>query len=156
MFLKRLIFVLLIANIGYFAYSQTWFQNLIGDGDASQREPDRLGKQINADAILVKPIHNLTSKSTASVEPVACTVQREQWIIYMGPYLTHAVSDKKRSELKQLGIASIEVSKPTHKIGLSLGQFDTETQANQALKELGARGVRTATTMLWGTVDAPC
>lgn len=165
MFLKKLILALLIINLGYFVYSQAWFQTLIGDGDATQREPQRVTKQINAEAILVKPIHTVASPSAAPTEAATtvaarsaevCTVKREQWVIYMGPYLTQAASNKKRSELKQLGVASTEVSKPTLKIGLSLGQFDTEVQANQALKELGTKGVRTATTLFWATVEAPC
>ena len=74
----------------------------------------------------------------------------------MGPYLTTALNERKKAELKQLGVTSTEVSKPNLKIGLSLGQFATEALAKDALKRLGSKGVKTATIVLWATVDAPC
>jgi hypothetical protein len=157
--LKKIVFLLLIANLGYFCYSQGWLQLLTG-GDASQREPDRVAKQINAEAIQIKPVPTVATipvtPQAISRPAEACTVQREQWMIYMGPYLTPEFNKKKKAELKQLGVPSTEVSKPTLKLGLSLGQFNTEVLARDELKRLGNKGVKTATVMLWATVDAPC
>ena len=161
MSLKKLVLALLIANLGYFCYSQGWLQLLTGD-DSSQREPDRIAKQINAEAIQIKPMSTVAT-NTAAPPPQAtsrpaetCTVQREQWLIYMGPYLTTTLNERKKAELKHLGVASTEVSKPNLKIGLSLGQFATEALAKEALKRLGGKGVKTASVVLWATVDAPC
>lgn len=154
MSLKKLVLLLLIANLGYFGYSQGWLRMLTG-GDSSQREPDRITKQINADAIQIKPV--TSAAPLAAVQPAeVCTVQREQWLIYMGPYLTPAFNERKKAELKQLGVASTEISKPSLKIGLSLGQFDTEALAREEFKRLGSKGVRTATVILWATIPAPC
>ena len=159
MSLKKLVLALLIVNLGYFCYSQGWLQLLTG-GDSAQREPDRMAKQINAEVIQVKPVPTIATipvVSQAISRPAeACTVQREQWLIYMGPYLTTALNERKKAELKQLGVTSTEVSKPNLKIGLSLGQFATEALAKDALKRLGSKGVKTATIVLWATVDAPC
>jgi len=150
--LKKLILVLLIVNLGYFCYSQGWLQLLTGS-DSLQREPERIAKQINAEAIQVKPAE---LPQTTPLLAEACIVQREQWLIYMGPYLTPAFNEQKKTELEQLGVTSTEISKPNLKIGLSLGQFDTEALANEALNRLGKKGVKTATVVLWGTVGAPC
>ena len=159
MSLKKLVLALLIVNLGYFGYSQGWLQLLTG-GDSSQREPERISKQINAEAIQIKPIPAIATIPSApeaiSRPAETCTVQSEQWMIYMGPYLTTALNERKKAELKQLGVASTEVSKPNLKIGLSLGQFATEALAKEALKRLGGKGVKTATIVLWATVDAPC
>jgi hypothetical protein len=153
--LKKLVFALLIVNLGYFCYSQGWLQLLMG-GDSSQREPERVAKQINAEAIQIKPAKPAGLPQATSRLAEACTVQREQWLIYMGPYLTPALNERKKAELKQLGVTSTEISKPNLKIGLSLGQFDTEALAKEAFNRLGNKGVKTATVVLWGTVDAPC
>ncbi len=160
MSLKKLVLALLFANLGYFCYSQGWLQ-LLTNGDSSQREPDRITKQINAEAIQIKPIATVATIPAAPPQVTprpaeACTVQREEWLIYMGPYLTTTLNERKKAELKQLGVASTEVSKPNLKIGLSLGQFDTEALAKEALKRLGSKGVKTATVLLWATEDAPC
>ena len=160
MSLKKLVLALLIVNLGYFCYSQGWLQLLTG-GDSSQREPDRITKQINAEAIQIKPAPSIATIAAASPPTTArptevCTVQREQWLIYMGPYLTPALNERKKAELKQLGVTSTAISKPSLKIGLSLGQFDTEDLAKEEFKRLGNKGVRTATVVLWGTADAPC
>ncbi len=159
MSLRKLVLALLIVNLSYFCYSQGWLQLLTGE-DSSQREPERIAKQINAEAIQIKPIPTIAtipSAPQAMPRPVeTCTVQREQWMIYMGPYLTTTLNERKKAELKQLGVTSTEVSKPNLKIGLSLGQFATEALAKEALKRLGGKGVKTATIVLWATVDAPC
>ncbi len=159
MSLKKFVLALLIANVGYFTYNQTWFQSLLGD-DASQREPERIAKQINAEAVLVTPLPALANIATPPITTTstaeACTVLHEQWVIYMGPYATTAANNKKRAELKQLGVVSSEISKPTLKLGLSLGQFESENAARAALKKFNDKGVKTATVMLWATMDAPC
>ncbi len=166
MSLKKIIALLIIVNIGYFAYSQGWLQSIAGSENA-QREPERLTKQINADAIQVTPAampsHATTpstsdagAPSTAAAPTQPCTAQREQWIVYMGPYPTVEANRRKKVELKQLGIASTEVSKPRFLNGLSLGQFETENLARDALKRFNAKGVKTATVVLWATKTEPC
>jgi cell division protein FtsN len=158
--LKKLVLALLVINLGYFVYSQGWLQSLIG-GDGSQREPERMTKQINPDAILVKPTSALAKSTvaapanpTATVE--ACLQDREEWVIYMGPYATTTLRDNKKAELKKFGIANKEIAKSKLPVGLSLGQFNTEAAAREELKRLAAKGVRTATVMLWDKVTAPC
>jgi hypothetical protein len=97
-FLKRLCVALLVANVGYFAYSQGWLGSLLGSGSA-QREPQRLAKQIDPDALGVslapsaaaESLPSATAVSSVSVASSAsnCNISApapEQWRVYMGPY----------------------------------------------------------------------
>lgn len=154
MSLKKLVLLLLIANLGYFGYSQGWLRALTGE-ESSQREPSRLAKQINSEAIQIKLITDTTPPVESSAAEI-CTAQHEAWLVYMGPYRTPALSEKKKIELKQRGVASTDISKPSMKIGLSLGQFESEALAKEELKRLSSKGVKTAAVILWSTVTEPC
>jgi len=156
-FLKKLALGLLIANALYFVYHQNWLHQLI-HADSSQREPERILKQIYPDAIAIKPIDAAAAPpATPMAAAEVCTAgPREQWLIYMGPYPTRALADKKKNELTQLGVTSSDISRVDLKIGLSLGQFATEALASAELKRLNRKGIKTATILLWATVSDPC
>lgn len=47
--------MLLLINIGYLAYTEDWFNRLLGE-DLEQREPWRLTQQVNADAVEIKEL----------------------------------------------------------------------------------------------------
>jgi len=70
--------------------------------------------------------------------------QPERWMLFMGPYASPAVLERKRAELQALKLNAREVTHAQWGQGLSLGAFDSNAQAQQALSELGQRGVRTA------------
>ena len=55
MLLKRFVMLLLLLNIGYLAYTEGWFNRLLGE-DQDQREPWRLTQQVNADAVEIKEL----------------------------------------------------------------------------------------------------
>ncbi len=76
-----------------------------------------------------------------AIEPA---VEPPRWIVYMGKYLTVENVDRKRSELRQIGVSFEAVSNPSLEPGLSLGGFPTEDAAAQFLESLTRRGVRTA------------
>ena len=76
-----------------------------------------------------------------SLEP---TVEPAHWIVYMGKYPTIEAVNKKKAELRYLGVSFQSVLNPALEFGLSLGGFRTENEANQLLGELSQRGVRTA------------
>ena len=154
MFLKRLLIALLIANIGYFAYAQGWLGNLMG-GDTLQREPQRLAKQINPELLNVSfapeaaPTLAPTPAVAMSCNPDAGAV--EQWLVYMGPYASKDMLDKKKAELQRLGVTSSEVSKTSLPRGLALGSFPSEDLARASWLALQGRGIKTATVILWST-----
>jgi hypothetical protein len=72
------------------------------------------------------------------------TVEPARWIVYMGKYPTLEALNKKKGELRQLGVSFQEVVNPALELGLSLGGFKAENEANEQLNQLSQRGVRTA------------
>lgn len=71
-----------------------------------------------------------------------------RWIVFMGPYATAEDLAKKRSQLAYLNLTFEPLSNPALGLGLSLGGFETQAQANAAREALGKRGVRTARVVL--------
>lgn len=76
-----------------------------------------------------------------SLEPV---VEPPRWIVYMGKYLTADNVNRKKAELRQLGISFEPLSDPALEPGLSLGGHASEAEATRQLEALAERGVRTA------------
>jgi hypothetical protein len=71
-------------------------------------------------------------------------IESARWIVYMGKYANAAELAKKRSELASLNLQFEPLINPELELGLSLGGFETQAQANVALAALSRRGVRTA------------
>ena len=72
------------------------------------------------------------------------TVEPANWIVYMGKYPTIEAVNKKKAELRYLGVSFQSVINPTLEFGVSLGGFRAEAEANEQLNQLTQRGVRTA------------
>lgn len=72
------------------------------------------------------------------------TVEPANWIVYMGKYPTIEAVNKKKAELRYLGVSFQSVINPTLEFGVSLGGFRAEAEANEQLNQLSQRGVRTA------------
>jgi len=68
----------------------------------------------------------------------------ERWIVYMGKYASSADLAKKRAQLANLRLTFYPLVNAALEPGLSLGAYESETQARAALETLSARGVRTA------------
>lgn len=66
-----------------------------------------------------------------------------RWIVYMGKYNDEALA-KKRSELRQLGVAFRAVSNPALAPGLALASFPAQADAEKELARIATKGVRTA------------
>ncbi|MDB5947724.1 MAG: hypothetical protein JWQ33_2750, partial [Ramlibacter sp.] len=67
-----------------------------------------------------------------------------RWIVYMGKYPSAEAVNKKKGELRQLGVSFQPLVNPALELGLSLGGFTSEDQANEHLNTLAQRGVHTA------------
>lgn len=78
---------------------------------------------------------------TWTLEP---QVEPARWIIYMGKFPNEAALDRKRAELEKMKLEVDLVGKPELQLGLSLGVFETQAQAQAELTALQRRGVRTA------------
>jgi hypothetical protein len=67
-----------------------------------------------------------------------------RWIIYMGPYPSADAVNRKRAELRGIGVVYSPLVNPALEPGLSLGRFASSAEATTAMNGLTARGVRTA------------
>lgn len=68
------------------------------------------------------------------------------WLVYMGPYGDAEALGRKQDELRRIrGLNFEEVRSPANlAMGLSLGRYNQEAQAHNALETLRQRGIRTA------------
>ena len=71
------------------------------------------------------------------------TTVPERWMVYMGRFADAEVVEKKRAELRALGV-SYDRPGAAWEHGLSLGRFSSEERAQAALKDLARQGIRTA------------
>jgi hypothetical protein len=72
------------------------------------------------------------------------TVEPARWIVYMGKFPNAAALEKKRAELDKMKLKLQPLDNPELQLGLSLGRFETQAQAQASLNTLQRRGVRTA------------
>jgi len=176
--LRALVLALLLANAGYFA----WTQGLLADyglAPAVQSEPQRLAQQIRPEAMQLlasgearqgegKPpaaaeclqagpfteqeANALRSRLQNSL-PVGSwslenSVEPDRWIVYMGKYASEEALAKKRGELRQLGLSVEPLINPALGPGLSLGHFSAQPDAERELAKTAQSGVRTAKVVL--------
>ena len=66
------------------------------------------------------------------------------WIVYMGQFVSQAALQKKLAELASMKLPTESLRDPALEPGLSLGGFDSQALAEDALVLLGSRGVRHA------------
>ena len=67
-----------------------------------------------------------------------------RWIVYMGRYPSTEALNKKKAELRYLGVSFQTPLNPALELGLSLGGFKSEEEAGEFRDGLVQRGVRTA------------
>lgn len=75
---------------------------------------------------------------------VDTAVEPARWIVYLGKYDDVQTLTKKRAELRALNVRLEPLTNPALELGLSLGGFDSEAGADEALTALGKQGVRAA------------
>ncbi|PZO14262.1 MAG: sporulation protein [Burkholderiales bacterium] len=67
-----------------------------------------------------------------------------RWIVYMGRYDNQQQLDRKKDELRGLGVSYREITAPGLAPGLALGTYSTEAAAQQAQQKAERDGVRTS------------
>ncbi len=67
-----------------------------------------------------------------------------RWIVYMGRYDNQQQVDRKKDELRALGVSFREINAPGLAPGLALGTYSSEAAAQQALQKAERDGIRTA------------
>ncbi|HSI55458.1 MAG: SPOR domain-containing protein [Ramlibacter sp.] len=172
--LRLLVLVLLLANAAYFAWSQNLLASWgIAPTQQSephrleqQIKPQSVrvlardeARRIEAAAVakvpeclqsgLIEEAQAGTVKQALESWPAGAwimepAVEPARWIIYMGKYPAADNVNRKKAELRGLGISFEALSNPALEPGLSLGGFATEAEATQQMEGLAKRGVRTA------------
>lgn len=66
-----------------------------------------------------------------------------RWIVYMGRYDNQQQVERKKDELRALGVSFREITAPGLAPGLALGTYSTEAAAQQALQKAERDGIRT-------------
>jgi hypothetical protein len=80
----------------------------------------------------------------ASQWQLAETRSGGRWIVYMGRYDNTEQVERKKAELRGLGVTFREITAAGLAPGLALGTYSTEAAARQALQKTEQDGVRTA------------
>jgi len=79
--------------------------------------------------------------STWTLEPA---VEPPRWIVYMGKYAAADNVNRKKAELRQMGVSFEPLSNAALEPGLSLGGFASQQEATAQMELLARRGVHTA------------
>jgi hypothetical protein len=95
----------------------------------------------DAEASTVKQALDAWPAGSWSLEPVT---EPARWIVYMGKYLTVENVNRKKAELRQMGVSFEPLVNAALEPGLSLGGFPTQAAATQQLQVLAPKGVHTA------------
>ena len=99
------------------------------------------GRDLNLGLALQQALEPMLPVGTWSLD---AAVEPARWIIYMGKYPSTEAVNKKKSELRQIGVSFEPVGNASLEPGLSLGVFVSQADANDQLVALTRCGVRTA------------
>lgn len=89
--LRRLVFLLLLANLLFFAWSQGWLTGLTGLRPHPEREPERLARQVRPETIVVLPPGpSPASAARPSGPPASASVAEAPMCLEAGPFATGA------------------------------------------------------------------
>jgi len=64
--LRALIALLLLANLAFYAWSQSWLDDIVGVRARGDREPERLARQFHPEVVRI-----LTPQALAAAAPLA-------------------------------------------------------------------------------------
>ena len=91
-----------------------------------------------------EPLRQLLAGWPAGAWTLEPVTEPARWIVYMGKYPSAENVERKKSELRQIGVTFEALANPDLEPGLSLGGYATQAAANQQMDRLAERGVRTA------------
>lgn len=77
--LRAIVLVLLLANLGFWAWTQGQLDGVVGVRAQGDREPERLARQVRADSVHILPANAASAPSGAPGEPVLACLEA-------GPY----------------------------------------------------------------------
>jgi hypothetical protein len=171
--LRAFVVLLLLANLGFFAWSEGWLDSVVGARSIGDREPERLARQVRPESVHILPASaameavpvvfkcleagpfsdaevaaaqsNLPATLPAGSWANIKTDRPAVWIVYMGKYPNRDTLSKKEEELDRRRFQYEEIlDNPSLAPGLSLGRFDDRASATRALDHFAQQGVHTA------------
>lgn len=172
--LRLIVLLLLLANGVYFAWSQGYLLSLGWAPQqqsepqrlAQQIRPQSVRVLAPAEARRVETVTNAPNEclqaglfsdgDAAALRQVAtnllptgswtleATTEPARWIVYMGKYPDADALERKKAELRQLGVSFNGLVNTELEPGISLGAFDREALATERLNAVTRSGVRTA------------
>jgi hypothetical protein len=111
---------------------------------APARAPECLQAGLFSDAQMEGVRRALENSLPAGAWVIDAVVEPARWIIYMGRYPNADALAKKRGELLKLNFRPEPLQNPALELGLSVGNFETQSEATKELAILQKRGLRTA------------
>jgi hypothetical protein len=171
--MKALFLILLLANLGFYVYSEGYLDSGQEAADGAQRSPLNAEKIriLTAAQVAGLPKSKLLPKTAACMEwgsfsaaDAARAGQALQglalgdrlternidepavWWVFYPPLGTKAAGEKKLEELKRLGIEDFYLVQDEGKwrYAISLGMFSNQDGAKKHLEAMRAKGIRTA------------
>lgn len=171
--LRNFLILLVLLNAAFLVWSQGWLAALGWPADKDreaayiqqQVRPEMLSLQTdvrtrkiakinNPTRCLITPVFalpaakNLAAQAQELLPAGSWTMQDintpGQWMIYMGRYPDTEAVERKKIELRRLRISSDLPVPASYQPGISLGAFNNYEQAEEAHKQVLAKGARSA------------
>jgi hypothetical protein len=164
--LRLLLALMVVANLLFLAWSQGALDRIIGVSSLGDREPERMGREVNPDAVNVilppQAASGAAAGETACLEsgpyspaevalaevglsavisPGSWVNLRQdrpgEWVVYLGPFADPEALARKEEEVKRTRVP-YEAIKERGELdyGLSLGRHGQLSEANAALARL--------------------
>ena len=64
--LRLLLLVLVVANLGFYSWTQGWLDSVVGVRATGDREPERLARQLRPEAVVILPPESAAASSAAA------------------------------------------------------------------------------------------
>ena len=130
---------------------------ILSSSEAKRADSQVQSELVSKECLLAEPFDDaqiatlrpaLDSALPAGARQIDTVVVPARWIVYMGKFASVELMAKKRDELVAMRLAPQGLKNPTLEPGLSLGGFDSQTEATEELAKLSQRGIRTAKVIL--------
>lgn len=130
---------------------------ILSSSEAKRADSQVQSELVSKECLLAEPFDDaqiatlrpaLDSALPAGAWQIDTVAVPARWIVYMGKFASVELMAKKRDELVAMRLAPQGLKNPTLEPGLSLGGFDSQTEATEELAKLSQRGIRTAKVVL--------
>lgn len=88
--LRKLVFLLLLANLLFFAWTQGWLEGLTGWKAHPEREPERLARQVHPELVVVLPPEAASRPAPGPPAAASAAVAAAPVCLEAGPFATGA------------------------------------------------------------------